>query len=183
MSERVYLNVYDLAGSSSLNDALIDVGFGTFHSGIEVYGEEFTFAAGGGIVSHTPRAATGHVFRSSSCIGATRLSMREVEALIGRLRPAWPGDGYDPLRRNCNSFSDALCRELVGWGVPGYVNRLAGVGAALACLLPSSVAARVLSAGTGAGAGAAAAGTGAGTGGSSSAGGRPFAGDSHRTRT
>ena len=147
---------------------------------------EWTFAAGGGIVSHTPRAASGHIFRSSTCIGTTRLTLREVEALIGRLRPAWHGTSYDALRNNCNHFSDALCRELVGWGLPGYVNRIAGVGAALVCLLPSSIASRLLSASDG-GAGAtstAANSRAAGSDGSpdlvaSAGAGRPFVGEGH----
>ena len=98
-AERVYLNVYDLAEASALNETLIDVGLGLFHSGIEAHGVEWTFAAGGGIVSHTPRQpGGGHVLRSSVCLGATALAARDVEALVARLRPAWPGSRYHTLR-------------------------------------------------------------------------------------
>lgn len=30
---------------------------------------------------------------------------------------------------NCNSFCDALCQRIVGKGIPGYVNRMAQLGA------------------------------------------------------
>ena len=99
-ASRVYLNVYDLA-STSINESLIDVGLGLFHSGIEVHGVEWTFAGGGGICSSSPRHAPGHVFRSSTCIGETRLGARDVDALIARLRPDWPGTRYHTLRCKC----------------------------------------------------------------------------------
>merc|ERR1712203_1000668 len=35
----------------------------------------------------------------------------------------WPGNTYDPFKRNCNHFSDALCKELFGKGAPSHVNR------------------------------------------------------------
>lgn len=30
--------------------------------------------------------------------------------------------------RNCNHFANALCTQLLGKGIPGYLNRLAFVG-------------------------------------------------------
>ena len=40
------------------------------------------------------------------------------------------------LLRNCNHFADALCRELLGVGIPGYVNRLARIGSLARCCIP-----------------------------------------------
>jgi len=58
--ERVYVNVYDLTGA---NEALYQIGLGTYHSGIEVHGTEYTFAGGAGVFSHLPQQAQGAVFR------------------------------------------------------------------------------------------------------------------------
>ena len=35
-----------------------------------------------------------------------------------------------PLKNNCNHFSNALTHEILGHGIPGRVNRLAGMGGA-----------------------------------------------------
>jgi hypothetical protein len=41
--QKVWLNVYDLNPN---NDALIYIGLGAFHSGVEVHGTEYTFGSG-----------------------------------------------------------------------------------------------------------------------------------------
>lgn len=48
---------------------------------------------------------------------------------IDSLREEFAPDRYNVLTRNCNTFASALCEELVGKPVPGYVNRLAWMGA------------------------------------------------------
>ena len=40
----VKLNVYDL---NEMNDTTYPFGFGAFHSGVEIFGREYTFAKGG----------------------------------------------------------------------------------------------------------------------------------------
>jgi hypothetical protein len=45
-----------------------------------------------------------------------------------------------PLDRNCNHFSDRFCKEILGKGIPGYVNRLAWMGSYVECLLPRKLA-------------------------------------------
>lgn len=47
---------------------------------------------------------------------------------IDSLREEFGPDRYNVLTRNCNTFSSALCEELVGRPIPGYVNRLAWMG-------------------------------------------------------
>ncbi|CAN0602348.1 unnamed protein product [Ectocarpus sp. 12 AP-2014] len=47
---------------------------------------------------------------------------------IDSLREEFGPDRYNVLTRNCNTFSSALCEELVGKPIPGYVNRLAWMG-------------------------------------------------------
>jgi hypothetical protein len=113
--ERVILHIYDLAEAGALNETLVDVGLGLYHSGVEVHGVEWTFAAGAGsgIVSHTPgQPGGGHVLRDSRCLGATALSARDVDALVARLRPQWPGSRYHILRCKCVAASASLRRVL-----------------------------------------------------------------------
>lgn len=47
---------------------------------------------------------------------------------IDSLRQDFGPDSYNVLTRNCNTFSSALCEELLGKPIPGYVNRLAWMG-------------------------------------------------------
>lgn len=47
------------------------------------------------------------------------------------------GREYNLLSRNCNHFTDYLVRRLTGKGAPGWLNRAAGVGRGLPCLVPA----------------------------------------------
>ncbi len=135
-AEPIALNVYDL---SPANDALHAAGLGLYHSGLEVHGREYTFSSGG-VFSHAPKAAPGVKFRGAVVLGTVRMSSREVEDVVGRLRDRFPGDSYHILKRNCNSFAEELCMELTGGQrPPGWVNRLARLGACVSCCLPASL--------------------------------------------
>ena len=46
------------------------------------------------------------------------------------------GGEYRLLERNCNHFSEDLCRRLTGQGVPGWVNRASRVGGWAPCVVP-----------------------------------------------
>lgn len=64
-------------------------------------------------------------------MGKTRMSKKEVDALIGRLMREWPGRRYDILEHNCCHFSAELCRRLGVGSLPDWVTSLARVGADL----------------------------------------------------
>jgi hypothetical protein len=51
--------------------------------------------------------------------------------VIDKLRDRYPGNSYDVVKKNCNVFTNDLCNELLGFGIPGYVNRLANIGSAI----------------------------------------------------
>lgn len=117
--EKVVLNVYDLSPSAQ-NDALVLLGLGAFHSGVEVHGVEWTFGSGGsGIFSHAPKGAPNVPLRSSIVLGETQASAREVEAVVAGMRPEWPGRKYSLIACNCNHFADDLVVRLIGVRVPG----------------------------------------------------------------
>lgn len=60
---------------------------------------------------------------------ATRLSEDAIAEVISQLIEEYPGDDYDLLRRNCCHFADDFCRRLGVGGIPGWVHRLARIGA------------------------------------------------------
>lgn len=128
----VTLNIYDLPS--------VQVpGFGAHHSGVEIIGVEYTFSSNAGVCEMAPREAPECKFREAKVMGNTSLSPIEVQRAIDRLRTSWTGDTYDVLLRNCNHFADALCRELLGVGIPTWVNRLARVGSLARCCIPKSL--------------------------------------------
>jgi len=118
----------------------ISLGIGIFHSGVEINGREYSYGghefAYSGVFDIVPRSAAGAVFRESISLGTTQLSANEIQQIIDELSDQFTGNSYHPLRRNCNSFSEELCRRLVNKGIPGYVNRLANLGSSLSCIIP-----------------------------------------------
>lgn len=74
------------------------MGLGAFHSGVEVHGQEWTFASGGGIFSHAPKNAPGAPLRVSIRIGETAASSQEVATLVAGMRPDWPGSRYNVIK-------------------------------------------------------------------------------------
>jgi len=61
----------------------------------------------------------------------TKFSAEEIAELLSELIEEYPGDDYDILRRNCCHFADDFCRRLGAGRIPGWVHRLARVGARL----------------------------------------------------
>ena len=65
----IILNVYDL---HPMNENLIGVGLGFYHSGLEIHGSEYSFGEAG-IFQNTPKEAPPAIFRVSIPLGETRL--------------------------------------------------------------------------------------------------------------
>eukprot|EP00933_Yihiella_yeosuensis_P077236 TRINITY_DN87524_c0_g1_i1.p1 TRINITY_DN87524_c0_g1~~TRINITY_DN87524_c0_g1_i1.p1 ORF type:complete len:270 (+),score=52.80 TRINITY_DN87524_c0_g1_i1:35-811(+) len=140
----VTLHIYDVTGSdglTKLNNHLKAIGTGAFHGAVEVYGVEWSFGAGDdrdengnvmtGIFDCAPKGCEPHKYRESHPMGTTQMSKAQVDALLKRMEPEWPGTSYDLLRRNCCTFSDTFCQELGVGPIPTWVNNLAGAGATL----------------------------------------------------
>jgi len=117
-------------------------GAGAFHTGVVIHysgSEPKEWAFGGcdqgtGVFCTEPRALDGSpfVFKQTLDMGRGVCGDEGVEALLAKLMDEWPGTGYDITRRNCCHFSEALCLHLgVDVPFPPWVNRLAGVGAAI----------------------------------------------------
>mmetsp|Transcript_28142 Transcript_28142/g.39729 ORF Transcript_28142/g.39729 Transcript_28142/m.39729 type:complete len:271 (-) Transcript_28142:2970-3782(-) len=139
----VILHVYDLM--RDLNDKVITIGFGIFHTGVEVGGKEYWFFGHefeftGVIRLNTGLIAAGSMTKRHSVpMGRTALTNEQLEQLINKLTAEYKGCSYHPLKRNCNHFSDEFCRSLVSKSIPGYINRAARFGDFIMKLVPQQV--------------------------------------------
>lgn len=129
----VLLNVYHISEPGLLES----VGLGLFHSGIEVYGKEWSFGGSSSNVSGifwlSPKSAP-LAFKESIRLGEVACTPAEVGALVQDLEPIWMASDYHLLTKNCNHFSEAFA-ELLGLEVPEWLNRAARLGDVL---LPDS---------------------------------------------
>jgi len=132
-NSKVILNIYDLHES---NDIFHSLGFGLFHSGVQIGREEYTFGSGSGIFSHEPQQVPNAKLRESIEMGDFKGTSRDISNTVSDLRQIFRGSDYHILTKNCNSFSDEFLKRLIGKEIPGYVNRLAFVGNMFSCLLP-----------------------------------------------
>lgn len=131
----VTLQIYDAGGTEmvkNVNTLLRAVGTGAFHTGVEVYGKEWSFGftndGSSGIFSCPPRCCKTHAYREAVPMGETDLSQVEVEELLMRLASNWRGAHYDVLRRNCTHFSEEFCRKLGVGPIPAWVGNIALAG-------------------------------------------------------
>jgi hypothetical protein len=83
---KVYLNVYDL--NPDMNKMTYAMGFGLFHSGVEISGTEYTFAGhesdNTGVLTVDPKVNHPN-FRESIPLGETNLSSKEITRIIDKL--------------------------------------------------------------------------------------------------
>ncbi|KAI4380060.1 hypothetical protein MLD38_006289 [Melastoma candidum] len=134
------LNVYDLTPA---NNYTVWIGFGIFHSGIEVHGKEYGFGAhefpASGVFEVEPRTCPGFMYRCSISLGRVNMPQTEFRSFIENMASEYHGDTYHLISKNCNHFTNDLSRRLTGRRIPGWVNRLARLGAVCSCLLPESL--------------------------------------------
>jgi len=137
---RIQLNVYDLV-EANWNDYVYFVGFGIHHTGIVIFGQEFSYGAHeeptSGIFAIEPLSATDCRHRTTIDLGETKISLNKFRSILQGLGTKFTGDSYHILTQNCNHFSNELSKRLLGAGVPGWVNRLARTLNYVQCLVPS----------------------------------------------
>ncbi|KAL8807432.1 MAG: hypothetical protein Q9223_002906 [Gallowayella weberi] len=75
-------------------------------------------------------------FRCSLLQGVSLLSPAELEGVVKQVSNDFKGAEYNLLTNNCNHFSSRLCERLTGQEAPRWMNRAAGIGVALPCLVP-----------------------------------------------
>lgn len=142
--ERVLVRVYHLnktVVTRALNRNFKS--YGAFHTGVEVYGREWSFGMtfddwSTGITWNPPGENPDHTFCETLSMGYTTLSPTQVWQLIEEMKTEWRGCTYHLLSRNCHHFSDAFCQKLGVNRIPTWLNELAGTGAATVEFLDSA---------------------------------------------
>lgn len=117
----VQLYRYDISGGMARNLGQAFLGRhveAIWHTGIVVFGKEYYFDGGVGIVSE--RAGTtrfGRPLRVDS-LGVTQKGAAEFETWVGRMRSSTFGpNDYNLLQRNCNHFTQEASMFLLGIGI------------------------------------------------------------------
>lgn len=78
----------------------------------------------------------GGTFRCELLQGFTFRPDHEIEAIIREVSQKFLGPSYNLLSNNCNHFTTYLCEQLTGKAAPSWINRAAGIGVALPCVVP-----------------------------------------------
>ncbi len=141
--EPVYLNVYDLM---IMNHTTSRVGLGIYHTGVEVYGREYSFAGHYYTESTGLRESQPHdtswlhdaIFKERVLVGHTTYTQPQVRALFTELKPDYLGPSYNVLDRNCNHFTQRFLRLLTQKDLPDYVNRVMNIAAKVRPCLPTA---------------------------------------------
>jgi len=124
----VRLHIYDLGGNSFLSA----LGLGLHHSGVEVGGREYSYNDSGVFSAPPFSCSVGAdapcVLRETIDMGFHEGTLNDFTGTLNSLRSDFGPGTYALTSRNCNRFAEALCRALVGRGLPSYVNRAAGYG-------------------------------------------------------
>lgn len=61
-------------------------------------------------------------------MGQVDLSQEQLDIIIAELGEKYTGTSYHLMGRNCNHFTAELVNILCNKNVPGWINRLAGLG-------------------------------------------------------
>lgn len=133
--EPILLNVYEPAPQNGQQQMSMP-GFGVFHTGLEIYGTEYSFAGGdstsSGIQPQQPRympAGAPWIYKKTEKVGTTLLTRTQIQTLIAKMGSEYPNNTYNLIARNCNHFSDDLCKRISKGknGIPSWVNRSASM--------------------------------------------------------
>jgi hypothetical protein len=81
-----------------------------------------------GVFEVEPKSCPGFVYRRSVWMGTTDMSRAEFRSFIENLAGKYNGNTYHLISKNCNHFTDDVCKNLARKSIPGWVNRLAKVG-------------------------------------------------------
>jgi len=133
--ERVLVRVYDLGQTFMTRwHNELTRSYGAFHTGVEVYGREWSFGMtfddySTGVTWNAPKMNHDHSYRETLSMGYTTMSRKQVDKLIEEMKIKWKGCSYNMLSKNCHNFSDEFCFHLGVARLPAWVNDLAYTGA------------------------------------------------------
>ncbi|ORZ00998.1 PPPDE putative peptidase domain-containing protein [Syncephalastrum racemosum] len=74
--------------------------------------------------------------RQTILIGYVDMTETEISQVLQAISQEFMGTSYNLLTRNCNHFTEELCRRLCNKSSPGWINRAAKLGAMFPCVIP-----------------------------------------------
>jgi len=134
-TEHAFLNVYDTTDSKQ--QQFSSFGFGVYHSGLQVYGTEYTFAggpdagSGTGVQAQTPKympPGAPWKFRETIDLGSIKVDRSKFDSILRDLQSEFLANTYDLMARNCNHFTETFATKLGFTNYPSWVNRAAKFG-------------------------------------------------------
>ena len=133
--EVVFLNIYNV---SSINKFMEFLGFGFYHTSVEIYGHEFSYGGHdqecSGIVCVESGNSAGLTLKEKLPVGITFYNEDEIDDIVCRFGEFWIGKEYDPFNRNCNCFTERFISHIVDkeeYYFPAYINRFTKLGSLL----------------------------------------------------
>ena len=136
----VIINVYFL---NSFSTYLSSVGVGVYHTGVSVFGREYSFGyhpyEGTGIFETEPGQASGVQLSQSLTVPELFVELNAVELILDDLRCEYAASTYNIFTRNCNHFTNDFCERLLGLSAPTYINRTAWLGSFFQCIIPQQL--------------------------------------------
>lgn len=118
----VDLWVYDLSGGLAKLKSREILGIhieGIWHTSVVVFGWEYYFSSG---IRRSPPGTThfGKPIEVIRC-GETAGDQSELEDFLREINEYFTRETYNILENNCNHFSNAVCMQLLGKEIPGYI--------------------------------------------------------------
>uniref|UniRef100_A0A7S1FF42 PPPDE domain-containing protein n=1 Tax=Noctiluca scintillans TaxID=2966 RepID=A0A7S1FF42_NOCSC len=123
LESTVFLHIYHCDPYTAFLNRVVlkDADMPIYHAGVEVFGEEWAFQyfedtfddrTVTGVICCAPKKMQNFDYQYSLSLGATPLSVAEVDALILVLQKEWPAASYHISRCNCLTFAETLVKQL-----------------------------------------------------------------------
>jgi hypothetical protein len=129
----VIVHVYELGPKGGFGSVMKGFGMGVYHTGTEIrplatvaksrtkYSEtdgiEYAFGGsdrpGSGVWLQVPKQLPDNMgtYKKSVSMGTFKMTPKELKKEFNQLNADWSSTSYNLLNRNCNHFSDAVCKR------------------------------------------------------------------------
>ncbi|KAF2746477.1 DUF862-domain-containing protein [Sporormia fimetaria CBS 119925] len=138
----IKIHVYDLLPPGKIATVLWTLGTSLLHSGVIINDKEYAFGGhdrpglSGVYYTRPGEEPPGGTFRQEIVHGFTFRTDEELKEILQEAMERFQGTSYNLLTMNCNHFTSYLCERLTGRAAPSWLNRAAGIGVALPCVVP-----------------------------------------------
>ncbi|CAB9502862.1 Desumoylating isopeptidase 2 [Seminavis robusta] len=120
-----------LRALSFFSQMLPSMGYGAYHTSLEVMDDRYTFAANAGIVktrSSNEAVPPGALYKEAIPLGACCVRSRgELHEIVTKLRAVFAPNAYHLVHRNCNHFTETFATAIIlqdALAEPGNHHRL-----------------------------------------------------------